>query len=65
MRTLDDIKKQLEIFRKIETTLSDEIEKTSPTNFSLLNNLDKELYKIESLIVLLEWIVGDDKNVEV
>lgn len=65
MRTLDDIKKQLETFRKIETTLSDEIEKTSPTNFSLLNNLDKELYKIESLIVLLEWIIGDDENVEV
>lgn len=64
MRTLDDIKKQLESFRKIETTLSDEIEKTSPTNFSLLNDLDKELYKIESLIVLLEWIVGDDENVE-
>lgn len=65
MRTLDDIKKQLESFRKIETTLSDEIEKTSPTNFSLLNDLDKELYKIESLIVLLEWIVGDDENVGV
>ncbi|MDD7410153.1 hypothetical protein [Fusobacterium gastrosuis] len=60
MRTLDDIKKQLEIFRKIETMLNDKIEKTSPTNFNLLNDLDKELYKIESLIVLLKWIVGDD-----
>ncbi|MDO4690438.1 MAG: hypothetical protein Q4A58_03985 [Fusobacterium sp.] len=57
MKSLDDLKEQLKDFKNIEIELSNEIEKTDSTNFSLLNNLDKELYKIQSLIVLLEWII--------
>ena len=37
--------------------LENEIDRASPTAFDYLNDLDKELYKVECAIDLLEWVL--------
>ncbi len=57
MRTVEEIKTELEKWKKEKIELENEIDKVSPIAFDYLNNLDKELYKINCMIDLLEWVL--------
>lgn len=59
MRTVEEIKTELEKWKKEKIELENEIDRVSPTAFDYLNDLDKELYKVERAIDLLEWVLGE------
>lgn len=57
MRTFEEIKTELVTYKNLKVELENEIDRASPTAFYYLNDLDKELYKTECLIGLLEWVL--------
>lgn len=57
MRTFEEIKTELEKWKKEKIELENEIDRASPIAFDYLNNLDKELYKTHCMIDLLEWVL--------
>ncbi|EFS22843.1 hypothetical protein MWF98_09045 [Fusobacterium necrophorum] len=59
MRTFEEIKTELEKWKKEKIELENEIDRASPTAFGYLNILDKELYKTHCMIDLLEWVLGE------
>lgn len=59
MRTVEEIREELKKQEDIKADLEKEIDEVSPTAFDYLNDLDKELYKTESMIELLVWVLGE------
>ena len=59
MRTVEEIKLELEKWKREKNELENEIDRASPTAFDYLNILDKELYKTHCMIDLLEWVLGE------
>lgn len=57
MRTFEEIKTELVTYKNLKIELENEIDRASPTAFDYLNDLDKELYKVECAIGLLEWVL--------
>lgn len=62
MRTVEEIKTELEKWKKEKIELENEIDRASPTAFDYLNNLDKELYKTHCMIDLLEWVLVEEED---
>ena len=57
MRTFEEIKTELVTYKNLKIELENKIDRVSPTAFDYLNDLDKELYKVECAIGLLEWVL--------
>lgn len=57
MRTVEEIKTELVTYKNLKIELENKIDRVSPTAFDYLNDLDKELYKVECAIGLLEWVL--------
>ena len=62
MRTFEEIKTELEKWKKEKIELENEIDRASPTAFDYLNDLDKELYKTHCMIDLLEWVLVEEED---
>ncbi|CAL7908788.1 dUTPase [Fusobacterium necrophorum] len=62
MRTVEEIKLELEKWKREKNELENEIDRASPIAFDYLNNLDKELYKTHCVIGLLEWVLGQQEK---
>lgn len=59
MRTVEEIIEELKAQEDIKADLEKEFDETSITELEYLDDLDKELYKTESMIELLEWVLGE------
>ncbi|KYM48114.1 hypothetical protein A2U11_10035 [Fusobacterium necrophorum subsp. funduliforme] len=59
MRTVEEIREELKKQEDIKADLEKEFDETSITELEYLDDLDKELYKTESMIELLVWVLGE------